>query len=400
MEYNFDKVWDRHNMDSIKWDDPKNPQHVLYTQNENYISMSVADMDFATAPCVVGAITERLAHPLFGYCDFPNRYKASIINWHTKHYHLDGLKEEHILYQNSVLGGLSTFLSIYTAPGEKILMNSPAYTGFQRIIKNLGRMLCCSPLEQDEKGIFRINFLDMESKMEKENISAMIFCSPHNPTGRVWERWEIEKVVALCNKYKVKIISDEIWADFVMDKSKHHIPTQSVNEIARDITMALYAPSKTFNTGGLFGAYTIIYDRQMMNKITNASIACGYNEKNLLACYALIGEYENGEEWVRQLLTYIRGNQEYMVDYINKNFMKVRAYCPEGTYLLWIDVRECGLEASTLFTRIKEAGVILNRGADYLDDGYLRLNAACPRSYCEEVMRRLAQVFNEKRPAQ
>lgn len=397
MNYDFDKVWDRVGHDAMKWDAARNPESAVYTTAESIIPMWVADMDFATAPSVVDALKERIEHPLFGYFPLPDRYINAIANWQKTRFGVEyPIERNNIMYQNSVLGGVSSFLSAYTLPGENVLVNSSTYVGFQGTAKNAARTLCYSDLEKDENGVYRMNFEDMEKKIEDNKISVMIFCSPHNPTGRVWERWEIEKVVEMCDRHDVKIISDEIWSDFIVDPACKHIPTQSVSERARQITMALYAPSKTFNLAGLVGSYSLMYNQQMINKITAVSASTHYNGANVLSCHALIGGYEGGAEWVDQLVRYIRGNQEYIVNYINDHFKGVSAYLPQGTYLLWVNVTDCGKDLDTVIKEMKEVGVLVNDGRAFKGQGFLRFNTACPRSLCEEAMKRLHQVFEAK----
>lgn len=394
MNYDFDKVWDRVGHDATKWDAARDPKSPIYSTAETIVPMWVADMDFATAPSVVDALKERIEHPLFGYFPLPDRYIDAIANWQKTRFGISyPIERSNIMYQNSVLGGVASFLSAYTRPGENVLINSSTYVGFQGTAKNLARPLCYSDLVKDENGTYRMDFEDMERKIVENKTSVMIFCSPHNPTGRVWEKWEIEKVVELCDKYEMKIISDEIWADFIVDPNCKHIPTQSVSERAKQITMALYAPSKTFNLAGLVGSYSLMYNAQMINKITATAASTHYNGANVLSCHALIGGYEGGAEWVNQLVRYIRGNQEYIVNYMNEHFQGVKAYLPQGTYLLWVDITDCGKEFAAVYQEMKDVGVLVNDGHAFQGGSFLRFNTACPRSACEEAMKRLHKVF-------
>ncbi len=397
MSYSFDQIWKREGHDAMKWEFPRYEQCSVYSPCEDIIPMWVADMDFATPPCVIDAITKRLAHPILGYFGLPTEYTDAINTWQSTRYGCkETLTRENVMYQNSVLGAVSAFLQAYTLAGESILLNSPMYLGFQLTLKNLGRNICDSALVQDENGIFRMDFEDMEKKIIANKIAVMVFCSPHNPTGRVWEQWEIEKVTELCAKHSVKIISDEIWADFITDKTCKHIPTQSVSETAKQITAAVYAPSKTFNIAGLVGAYSICYNPVMCAKLNAVSAATHYNGANILSCHALIGGYTNGAEWIDEMNTYIRTNQEYVVDYINTNFKGVKAYIPQSTYLLWVDVADCGTPYDELFEKILKTGVLPSTGKQFYSDHHIRLNLACPKSMCEDAMARLATVFEKK----
>ena len=397
MAYNFDKIWERSGCDATKWDSPRKPQCQVYTEAESFVPMWIADMDFATPDFVVEAMKERMEHPIFGYFATPKRYFDAIRFWQRERYGVSyEIENGNIMYQNSVLGGVASFLSVYTLPGEAVLLNSPCYTAFQTTIHNLGRKICASELVKDGDGIYRMNFDEMERMMVENRISVMIFCSPHNPTGRVWARWEIQAVTELCARHGVKLVSDEIWADFIMEKDLRHIPTQTVSETARKITMALYAPSNVFNVAGLVGAYALIYDRQMMNKIAAYAKSTHYNETNILCCYSVIGGYENGGGWVDELVRYIRENQEYMVNYLETHFEGVKAYLPEGTYLLWVDISRCGMDYDEAFGKMIAAGVLPNSGKAFMGRNHIRFNAACPRSMCEEAMKRLHGVFRGK----
>ncbi len=394
MAHSFDSIIPRVGKDALKWDAPRDPKSPLHSAAQSLLPMWIADMDFATPDCVLDAVRARMEHPILGYFDVPERYYTAIDNWHkTRYGSTTTLTKQEVSYQNSVLGGIASVLHATTQPGEKILVHAATYVGFQHTIRGAGRTLCTSELLIDEQGIYRMDFADMEAKIQSEKISTMIFCSPHNPSGRVWERWEIEAVVALCDKYEVVLISDEIWADFITDPARAHIPTQSVSARAKEITAAFYAPSKTFNIAGLVGAYSVIYNRQLAQKTARAATASHYNCPNILSCYALIGGYEHGAEWVDALNAYVRANQEYVVDYLTTHFKGVHARVPQGTYLLWVDVSECGQSFEEIFAKLRTAGVLPNNGRDFFGKAHLRFNLACPRSICEEAMARLHSVF-------
>ncbi len=390
MKYDFDKKWDRIGKDSSKWDKPTADHGTT-----DIVPMWVADMDFATAPSVIDALKERIEHPIFGYFILSDRYFNAIINWHKTRFGNDTLKKEYIAYQNSVLGGVASCISAFTQPGDQILCNATTYTGFTNTVKGLGRQLCLSELVQDKDGIFRLDLEDMEKKIVENKIGLYIFCSPHNPTGRVWDKEEIEAVVDLCYKHKVILLADEIWADFT-PSGKKHIPTVTVSDKAKEITMAMYAPSKTFNLAGLVGSYSVIYNEYIRNRVAKVASMPHYNQNNVLSCTALIGAYEGGAEWVDELNAYIRGNQEYVYNYITEHFKGVKTYIPEGTYLMWLDCSGCGMDIQEVLDRMNACGVIVNDGRTFNGKTHIRMNLACPRSQCEEAMRRFDQyVFNK-----
>lgn len=391
MKFDFDKQWDRIGKDAVKWDAP-----VAETGRKDIIPMWVADMDFATAPSVQEALKARVEHPLYGYFSPTAQYYNAIINWHKTRYNNPAVKAEYIAYQNSVLGGVATAVAAYSQPGDQILCNATTYTGFTNTVKNLGRFLCLSELIEDENGVFRLNYEDMEQKIIANKIPIYIFCSPHNPTGRMWDKEEIEKVVEMCARLGVFLLSDEIWADFT-PSGKQHIPTASVSDKAKEITMSMYAPSKTFNLAGLVGSYYVIYNPMIRQRIDKVASMNHYNMVNVLSIAACTGAYEGGAEWVDEMNAYIRANQEYVNEFVAKNFKGVKTYCPEGTYLMWLNCEDSELGIQEILDRMKAAGVIVNDGRTFNGKHHVRLNLATPKANIVEGMKRLdEEVFNRK----
>ena len=254
------------------------------------IPMWVADMNFPTCPAIPKAIIDRTEHPAYGYFDIRKEYYDEIIKWHEVRNGVTGLTEDCIGYENGVLGGVLSALGIFCSKGDNVLLHSPTYIGFTNSLKNSGYNIIHSPLKKDAQGVWRMDFEDMEEKIKSRHIHATVFCSPHNPCGRVWTREEILQFTELCRKYDVKIISDEIWSDMTLFGNRH-IPTQSVSEDARNRTVALYAPSKTFNLAGLVGSYHIIYNAAIRDRVRKESSLSHYNNMNVLSMYALIGAY-------------------------------------------------------------------------------------------------------------
>ena len=303
MKYDFISIIDRHNMDAIAVDglgvgemSPSKPK-----EGFDVIPMWVADMNFLTVPTIPEAIIERAKHPAYGYFAPREEYFQSIIDWQMKRNGVAGLTKEHIGYENGVLGCVISALTAFAAPGDAVLLHSPTYIGFTGCIGNNGFKMVHSPLKKDENGIWRMDFEDMDAKIKANNIHVAVFCSPHNPCGRVWEKWEIEKAMEVYKANDCVVISDEIWSDLILDGYKH-IPTQSVSEDARNRTIAVYAPSKTFNLAGLVGSYHIIYNKYLRDRVVAKSSKPHYNEMNVLSMHALIGAYKpEGYEWVDEL---------------------------------------------------------------------------------------------------
>ncbi|MBE6654022.1 MAG: aminotransferase class I/II-fold pyridoxal phosphate-dependent enzyme [Ruminococcaceae bacterium] len=394
MKYDFTSIIDRRGKDALAIDAlgvgfaPGAPQ-----EGFDAIPMWVADMNFATAPTVVNAIIERAAHPMFGYFSTRDEYYDSIIKWHETRNGVTGLSREHIGYENGVLGGLMSALSILCSMGESVLVHSPTYMGFTGSLKNAGYKIVHSPLVLDENNVYRMDFEDMERKIEENRIHAAIFCSPHNPTGRVWERWEIEKAMEIYKKHDVYVVSDEIWSDIILFGNKH-VPTQSVSEDARNRTIALYAPSKTFNLAGLIGSYHIIYNKLLRDRHRKASSLSHYNSLNVLSQHALIGAYKDeGHEWVDELCTVLSGNVDYACNYIKEHFKGVHVSRPQGTYMVFMDCREWmeehGKDLHDLLKAGWDVGVAWQDGTQHGGTTHIRLNLALPLSRVKEAFDRM-----------
>lgn len=340
MKYDFESIIDRRGKDADAIDVlPCHWGEVEVRDGLDYIPMWVADMNFATVPTVTEAIIERAKHPTYGYFSPRDEYYDSIISWHRDVKGDDSLTRESIGYENGVLGGVATALHVLCSQGDNVLVHSPTYVGFTGVLKNNGYHIVHSPLVRDENGVWRMDFDDMEKKIEENHIHAAIFCSPHNPTGRVWERWEIEKAMEIYRKHDVYVISDEIWSDLIT--KGRHIPTQTVSFDAQQRTVALYAPSKTFNLAGLVGSYHVVHNRWLRERMLKESSLGHYNSMNLLSMYALIGAYSpEGREWLGELREVIGANLDYACEFIRDNFEGVKVTRPEGTYMLFIDCKD------------------------------------------------------------
>ena len=403
MKYDFTSMIDRRGHDAVAvegiggrfWGNEPAAPH----EGFDAIPMWVADMNFATVPTIPEAIIERAKHPLYGYFAPRDEYFDSIIRWQERRNGVRGLEREHIGYENGVLGGVVSALNAVCSKGDAVLLHSPTYIGFTGSLGNNGYKMVHSELVRDENGVWRMDFEDMERKIRENRIHAAVFCSPHNPTGRVWERWEIERFMALCEKYDVYVVSDEIWSDIILAGSQH-IPTQSVSEDARNRTVALYAPSKTFNLAGLIGSYHIIYGRWLRERVEKESSLPHYNDMNVLSMHALIGAYKSeGYEWLDELLEVIGGNVDYACTYINERFEGVSVSKPQGTYMLFLDCAEwCAAHDKSLDELIKagwDVGVAWQDGRAFFGKSHIRMNLALPLERVKEAFSRLDKyVFN------
>ena len=385
----------------MPWYDNADISRITDAPREGFdaIPMWIADMNFATAPSIPAAIIERAKHPLYGYFEPREEYFSSIIGWQARRNGVTGLRKEHIGYENGVLGGVVSALNVLCSRGDKVLLHTPTYIGFTGALTNNGYKMVLSPLVRDAGGVWRMDFEDMERRIVSEHIHAAVFCSPHNPCGRVWERWEVERYMELMKKHNVYVVSDEIWSDIILAGNKH-VPTQSVSEDARQRTAALYAPSKTFNLAGLVGSYHVIYNDWLRERVEKESSLAHYNEMNVLSMHALIGAYgEEGQEWLGELLQVLTANAELACGYIERRFEGVSVFRPQGTYMLFIDcARWCaahGVDIGALIKRGWDVGVAWQDGRAFNGPCHIRMNLALPRQRVQEAFERLDKyVFN------
>ena len=397
MKYDFETIMDRRGMDAIAVDllGKGDPSFVPAAPDEGYdiIPMWVADMNFPACPAIPKAIIERTGHPAYGYFDIRKEYYEEIIKWHESRNGVSGLTAECIGYENGVLGGVLSALGVFCSKGDNVLLHSPTYIGFTNSLTNSGYHIVHSPLKKDSDGIWRMDLEDMEEKIKSCHIHAAIFCSPHNPCGRVWSREEILSFTELCRKYDIRIISDEIWSDLVLH-GRRHIPTQSVSEDAKNRTVALYAPSKTFNLAGLVGSYHIIYNPAIRDRVRKESSLSHYNNINLLSMYALIGAYSpEGYDWADELKQVLGQNIDYACAFIKERLPGVEVTKPEGTYMLFADCtqycKRTGKSLDDVLQAAWKVGVAIQDGRPFHGDCHTRINLALPLSRVKEAFDRL-----------
>ena len=391
MKYDFISVMDRHNMDAIAVDAPGKLGWAPGGPKDG----------FDVIPSITEAIIARAQHPAFGYFTPRQEYYEAIIRWQRERNGVTGLEAGHIGYANGVLGGVVSTLNVLCSRGDNVLVHSPTYVGFTGSLTDNGYHIVHSPLALDETGVWRMDLADMERKIVQNNIHAAILCSPHNPCGRVWERWELEQAMELFKKYDVYVISDEIWSDLTL-AGYRHIPTQSISEDAKMRTVAMYAPSKTFNLAGLVGSYRIIYNKWLRDRVEKESGLSHYNSMNVLSMHALIGAYQpEGVEWLEELRQVLTENVDFACKYIADHFPGVKVARPQGTYMLFLDCTEwCeknGVGMDELERAAWDVGVAVQDGRAFHGSHHLRMNLALPFSRVQEAFRRLEQyVFVKK----
>lgn len=401
MSFDFTSIIDRRGKDAFAVDwigripgiAPELPK-----EGFDCIPMWVADMNFPVAPAIVETLTERIRHPLFGYFELSDTYFESIIRWQERSCQVKDLKAEHICMDNGVMGGLVSALKVFCSPGDPVLLQAPVYRGFKDTLKFCGYQCIYSWLVQDENHIWRMDFADMEQKIVENGIHAAVLCSPHNPCGRVWEREELAQAMEVFRKHNVFVVSDEIWSDLIFEGHRH-IPVQSISEDARSRTVALYAPTKTFNLAGITGSYRIIYNSWIRDRIEKEAEMTLYNNKNVLSMHALIGAYSpKSIPWVRELCSVLEANMRYACAYIRKHFPGVFLTETDGTYMVFIDCNEwCRDHGKTLDEVLKagwQVGVGWQDGRLFEADFHIRMNLALPFSKVQEAFERLrAYVF-------
>lgn len=398
MEFNFTDIIDRNGTNAVALEvNPIGCQDVK--EGFSKIPMWVADMNFLACPTIPEEMKKRADHSLYGYFITPDEYYDAIISWQKERNGIQDLKKENIGYENGVLGGLMSALGILASFGDNVLVHSPTYVGFTKSLKNKGYNIIHSSLYKDETGVWSMDYEDMDKKIKDNNIHVAIFCSPHNPTGRVWKKEEIEKAFEVYRKNNVYVIADEIWSDIILFGNKH-IPSQSINEDAKNRTITLCAPSKTFNLAGLVGAYHIIYNPYLKDRMIKESSLSHYNNANVMSVAALLGAYkEEGKRWIDELRVVLGENIEYGWRFIEENFKGLSVQKPEGTYLLYIDSENwCinrGKTHDELLKKGVEYGVMWQDGRLFGLDYTIRMNLALPKTLVIEAFERLDKyVFN------
>lgn len=387
MVFNFDKPIDRKGTNSYKWDNLE----ALFGVGD-VLPLWVADMDFTSPPDVVNAVMRRAAQGIYGYTIYDDEYSDIVRGWFKKRFNWD-ICGEWLTFTPGVVTALSLAVDCFTEPGDKIIIQPPVYYPFYDVIRENGRELVKNPLESRE-GSFFINFRQLEQLMQ-EGAKLLLFCSPHNPGGRVWTREELIRVGELCRKYKVLIVSDEIHCDLTFPGFTH-IPFASVSEEIAANSITCLAPSKTFNIPGIQASFTVIPDpgkKAVFEKRLHSLNLCMPNffiPDTVKACY------KYGEEWLDQVMKYIGDNKDFALNYLLQNIPQLKPMEPQSTYLLWVDCRALGLDVNGLKELMyKKAGVAFSEGSIYGQEGegFIRINLACPREILVEALHRLNQAL-------
>ncbi|MGE7606013.1 MalY/PatB family protein [Peribacillus frigoritolerans] len=386
----FEEQINRENSGSAKWD--KNFLTSLYGR-EDVLPMWVADMDFPSPEGIQKALMERLNHPIFGYTVPSETVFTEIQSW-LKDRHSWQIDTKWISFSSGVVSAIGTTIQAFTNPGDKILLQSPVYTPFFDMIKNNDREVVNSPLII-EKDRFEIDFSDFEDKL-KSGVKLFLFCSPHNPGGRVWTKDELLRIGELCEKYDVVIVSDEIHADLFHSTSRHN-PIGSLSEKLADMTVTLMAPSKTFNIAGLQASFLITSNEKLQKQLQKAQTKLAFHGLNIFALTAMEAAYRDGLEWLEDMIGYIEENIKVAEEFIAAEIPSLHVMHPEASYLLWIDCRDLGLTDTEIKDRLIHQGKLaLEPGSKYGPggEGFVRMNLGCSRSVLMDGLNRLKMAFS------
>ncbi|MFC9600653.1 MalY/PatB family protein [Peribacillus butanolivorans] len=386
----FEEHINRENTGSVKWD--KNSLKSLYGR-EDVLPMWVADMDFPSPEGIQKALIERLNHPIFGYTVPSETVFTEIQSW-LRDQHSWPITKEWISFSSGVVSAIGTTIQAFTNPGDKILVQSPVYTPFFDMIKNNDREVVNSPLIiEDDR--FKIDFTDFEDKL-KSGVKLFLFCSPHNPGGRVWTKDELLRIGELCVKYNVIIVSDEIHADLFHSTSRHY-PIASLSEQLSDITVTLMAPSKTFNIAGIQASFLITSNEKLQNQLQKAQTKLAFHGLNILALTAMEAAYREGLPWLKDMIAYIEENIKVAEEFIAAEIPALHVMHPDASYLLWIDCRDLGLNDKEIKERLIHQGKLaLEPGSKYGPggEGFVRMNIGCSRSVLLDGLNRLKLAFS------
>lgn len=391
MSFDFDRITDRSHTNAIKYD-----LAAARGKPEDAISLWVADMDFPTAPCIQKAIVEKASHGIFGYSRPDSRYYDAVINWFKQRHNFE-IKPEWIVNTPGVIFGYSTALKAITKEGDSVLIQQPVYYPFFNIINALGRKVVNNPLVYKDNH-YEINFDDFEKKIIEENVKVFLFCSPHNPGGRVWTRSELDRISEICLKHKVFVIADEIHCDITFNNHKH-IPFGSLSEQALKNSIVCTSPSKSFNLAGLQFSNIIIPDPEIRKLFMKEYDKTGYDEPGIMGIVAATAAYSEGSQWFDEAKAYIWENILFIEQYVKDHCPEIKVIKPEGSYLVWLDFTAFDYSDKKIDTLILEkAKVWLDRGTMFGPEGekFQRINAATPRKILTEAVERICKVFSEK----
>ena len=385
---NFDEIIERRGTDCLKYDFA-----VRRGKPENVLPLWVADMDFKTSSYVEDAVAARARHAIFGYSEVQDDYFNALTGWYKRRHNWE-IKQKWLVKTPGVVFALAMAVKAFTNEGDPVLIQQPVYYPFSEIIEDNGREVVSNDLFLGDDNRYHIDFVDFEKKIVEKGVKLFLLCSPHNPTGRVFTRNELERMGDICLKHGVLVVSDEIHNDIILEG--RHTVYASIKKEFEENCIICTSPSKTFNLAGMLISHIFIPNPAIKTKFKKQVDAAGISQLSPLGLAASKAAYENGEEWFDAVLDYIKANAEYVREFVEKELPGVELVKSEGTYLLWLDFRKLGIAYNELNRRIVyDAGLWLDSGEMFgkTGAGFQRINVAAPHAVIVECMERLHKVF-------
>lgn len=388
MKYDFDEIIDRSNNRAAKYD-----ERMKKFGTSEVIPLWIADMDFRTAQPIIDACKRKAEEGIWGYTSRPDSYFKSVQEWQKRQNQWD-VDVSLMSWSLGVVPALSSIVKVFSHTGDKILIQTPVYPEFYDVAEAWERVVVENQLIE-KNGKWYIDFEDFEKKAKECKI--FLLCNPHNPLGIVWESEELKRMAEICIANDVLIVSDEIHSDLIFH-GKKHTPTETLSKEIAEKVITCVSATKTFNLAGLQASTTIFPNEQMKQKFDSFWMNMDIHRNNAFSSVAMEAAYNEGEEWLTQLLDYVSGNFDFIKKYFNENIPKIKPNVPDATYLIWLDCR--GLDMTNEELRdfmIHKAGLGLNEGCSFGRSlsGYMRLNAACPRSVLEQALKQLKEAVNK-----
>ncbi len=386
MKYDFDKTIDRRATNSYKWD----------SAPEGVLPMWVADMDFRTAPAIIDALQKRVAHGIFGYTRVPDAYYDAVTSWFSRRHGWD-IDREWIIYTSGVVPAVSAVIKALTVPGDKVIVQTPVYNCFFSSIRNNGCEIVSNPLRRTAD-TYEMDFDALERCAADPRAKVMLLCNPHNPAGRVWTPDELTRLGNICLRNGVTVVSDEIHCELVYQGFKY-TPFASLSDAFLHRSVTCVSPSKAFNIAGLQIANIVAFDNDLRSRIDKAININEVCDVNPFGVAATIAAYNEGEEWLNQLVDYLHGNYEAMVEFCQRELPEFPITRLEGTYLVWMDCSSLGMPSDALeHALLDDARLWLNAGTMYgaEGEGYMRWNIACPRSVMLDGLNRFLNFVRRR----
>ncbi len=384
MKYNFDEIIDRRGTDSMKYD---------YAQRmgkpADVLPLWVADMDFKSPPGVLAALEERCRHGIFGYSEPGEEYYKALTDWYASRFGFE-IQRPWVVKAPGVVYAICLCIRAFTRPGDAVLIQQPVYHPFEKSVKNNGRRLSVNQLVYGD-GSYSVDFADFEERIVRDGVKLFLLCSPHNPVGRVWTEEELIRMGEICHRHGVLVVADEIHADFIYPGYRHHV-FSGVRPEFGDFTVTCTAPSKTFNLAGIQVANILIPNRERRHEYKREADQAGYAELSVIGLTACRAAYETGEEWLSELLLYLKGNLDLLRSFLSEKLPRIRMVEPEGTYLVWLDFSGLGLSDQELDAfLLNKAHLWLNSGPIFGagGEGFQRMNIACPRPILTRALQQL-----------